>query len=161
VTAGPARANSDQGPVARGGASGGTGRGAALTRRMVSTGSRFEGEFAYARAVCQGDWCFVAGTTGYDYKSMEMPEAAVDQARNALATIESSLSEAGFAMADVVRATYYIRDAGLAGEIGPALREAFGTVRPAATMLVAGLIAPEIKIEIEVTALRRPARDAR
>jgi enamine deaminase RidA (YjgF/YER057c/UK114 family) len=128
---------------------------------MVSTGSRLEGEFAYARAVCQGEWCFVAGTTGYDYKSMEMPEAAVDQARNALATIETALTEVGFAMADVVRATYYIADTGVAREIGPALREAFGTVRPAATMLVAGLVAPEMKIEIEVTALRRAARDTR
>ena len=122
---------------------------------MVTTGSRYEGEFAYARAVIQGDWCFIAGTAGYDYKSMEMPEPALDQARNALATIENCLTEAGFSFSDVVRATYYIADAGFAKEIGPALREAFGTVRPAATMLVVGLIAPEMKVEIEVTALRR------
>ena len=122
---------------------------------MVTTGSRYEGEFAYARAVSQGDWCFVAGTAGYDYKTMDMPDLALDQARNALATIENCLTEAGFALADVVRATYYIADAAYAKEIGPALREAFGTVRPAASMLVTGLIAPEMKVEIEVTALRR------
>jgi len=126
-----------------------------MTRRMVSTGSRYEGEFAYARAVTQGEWCFVAGTAGYDYKTMEIPDGPLEQARNALATIERCLKEAGFEMADVVRAHYVITDAAFAREIGPALREAFGTVRPAATMLVAGLIAPEMKVEIEVTALRR------
>lgn len=128
-----------------------------MARRMVTTGSRFEGEFAYARAVTQGDWCFVAGTAGYDYKTMTMPENAVDQARNALATIATCLEEAGFAMADIVRATYYITDVAYATEIGPALREVLGSVRPAATMIVAGLVAPEMKIEIEVTALRRMA----
>ena len=123
-------------------------------RRLISTGSPFEDDFAYSRAVVQGDWCFVAGTTGYDYATMTMPEAALDQARNALATIARTLGEAGFAMSDVVRARYFLTDAALRLEIAPALREAFGAVRPAGTMVVAGLNEPEMKVEIEVTALR-------
>ena len=128
-----------------------------MTRKHISTGSPFEAKFAYSRAVAQGDWCFVAGTTGYDYKAMVMPERAVDQARNAFATIAATLAEAGFAMADVVRVQYTITDAALQDEIAPALQEALGDVRPAGTMVVAGLVAPEMKVEIEVTALRRPA----
>lgn len=123
-------------------------------RRHISTGSPFEAAFAYSRAVVQGDWCFVAGTTGYDYATMTMPEAAEVQARNALATIARTLEAAGFAMGDVVRVRYVIVAAELRDEIAPALREAFGAVRPAATMIVAGLNEPEMKVEIEVTALR-------
>ena len=123
-------------------------------RRRITTGSTFEEELAYSRAVVCGDWCFVAGTTGYDYATMTMPEAAVDQARAAFATIERTLAEAGFAMGDIVRVQYTIVDAGLRQEIAPALREALGAVRPAATMVVAGLIEPEMKVEIEVTACR-------
>ena len=96
----------------------------------ISTGSPFETEFAYSRAVVRGDWCFVAGTTGYDYATMAMPEAAVDQARAAFATIARTLAEAGFGMADVVRVQYTITDAALRTEIAPALREALGEVRP-------------------------------
>jgi enamine deaminase RidA (YjgF/YER057c/UK114 family) len=124
-------------------------------RRHISTGSPFEAEFAYARAVVQGDWCFVAGTTGYDYATMTIPEAAVEQARNAFGTIARTLAEAGFAMGDVVRVNYIITDAAYRTEIAPALREALGAVRPAATMIVAGLNEPAMKVEIEVTALRR------
>jgi enamine deaminase RidA (YjgF/YER057c/UK114 family) len=120
----------------------------------ISTGSPFEAEFAYSRAVVRGDWCFVAGTTGYDYATMSMPERAVDQARAAFATIERTLREAGFAMSDIVRVQYTITDAGLRREIAPALREALGEVSPAATMVVAGLTEPEMKVEVEVTAFR-------
>ncbi len=123
-------------------------------RHHITTGSPFEEEFAYSRAVVRGDWCFVAGTTGYDYAAMTMPADAADQARNALATIARTLKEAGFAMSDVVRVTYVVTDAALRGEIAPALREALGPVRPAATMIVAGLIEPAMKVEIEVTAFR-------
>lgn len=123
-------------------------------RRRISTGSPFEADLAYSRAVVAGDWCFVAGTTGYDYATMAMPEAAVDQARAALATIARTLAEAGFTLADVVRVRYVVTDAALRSEIAPALREAFGTARPAAMMLVAGLNEPEMKIEIEATAFR-------
>jgi enamine deaminase RidA (YjgF/YER057c/UK114 family) len=120
----------------------------------ISSGSPFEAEFAYSRALVRGGWCFVAGTTGYDYATMRMPEAAVDQARAAFATIERTLREAGFAMADIVRVQYTLVDPGLRFEIAPALREALGAVRPAGTLVVAGLIEPEMKLEIEVTAFR-------
>ena len=123
-------------------------------RRLFSTGSAMEEEFAYSRAVVQGGWCFVAGTTGYDYATMTMPEAAIEQARAAFATIARTLAEAGFAMADVVRVQYTIVRPELRFEIAPALREALGEVRPAATMVVAGLNEPEMKVEIEVTAFR-------
>lgn len=126
-----------------------------MHRHHVTTGSPFERDLAYARAVVQEPWCFVSGTTGYDYARMEMPDGALAQARNALATIARTLEEAGFAMADVVRVQYTVVDATLAAEIAPALREAFAEVRPAATMVVAGLVAPEMKVEIEVTALRQ------
>ena len=92
-------------------------------RRRITTGSAFEEEFAYSRAVVCGDWCFVAGTTGYDYATMTMPEAAADQARAAFATIERTLAEAGFAMGDIVRVQYTIVDAALRAEIAPALRD--------------------------------------
>lgn len=128
--------------------------------RRISTGSPFEDEFAYSRAVVRDDWCFVAGTTGYDYATMTMPEAAADQARAAFATIARTLAEAGFAMEDVVRVRYTITDRAFRAEIAPALREALGIVRPAATMVVAGLNEPEMKIEIEVTAFRECAARA-
>lgn len=108
----------------------------------------------YSRAVVKGPWCFVSGTTGYDYGAMVMPEAAADQARNAFATIAAVLTDAGFAMGDVVRVQYTITDADLVDEIAPVLAEVLGELRPAATMVVAGLIRPEMKVEIEVTALR-------
>ena len=120
----------------------------------IYSGSPFEEEFAYSRAVVKGDWCFVAGTTGYDYATMSIPDSALDQARNAFATIARTLGEAGFAMSDVVRVQYTITDAALRAEIAPALREALGAVRPAATMVVAGLNEAAMKVEIEVTAFR-------
>jgi enamine deaminase RidA (YjgF/YER057c/UK114 family) len=128
-----------------------------MTRRHISTGSPFEEKFAYSRAVVQGDWCFVAGTTGYDYSTMKMPPSALEQARNAFRTVAETLTKAGFGMADVVRVQYTITDPSLQDEIAPALQEAMGEVRPASTMVVAGLVAPEMKVEIEVTALKRPA----
>ena len=128
-----------------------------MSRQHISTGSPFEAEYAYSRAVVQGDWCFVAGTTGYDYTVMKMPESALEQARNAFRTIAATLAQAGFEMADIVRVQHTIIDASLQDEIAPALQEALGDVRPAGTMVVAGLVAPEMKIEIEVTALRRVA----
>ena len=127
-----------------------------MSRHQISTGSPMEAKFAYSRAVVQGDWCFVAGTTGYDYAVMEMPESALEQARNALRTIAETLAKAGFEMADIVRVQHTITDPSVQEEIAPALQEALGEVRPAGTMVVAGLVAPEMKVEIEVTALRRP-----
>ena len=125
-----------------------------MTRSLISSGSPFEATVGYSRAVVQGDWCFVAGTTGYDYASMTMPEGVEDQARNALATIEKALVESGFALSDVVRATYYITDVAYWEPVGPVLGTVFGAIRPAATCIVAGLVSPEMKIEIEVTAFK-------
>ena len=122
--------------------------------RRISGGSPFEAELGYSRAVVKGPWCFVSGTTGYDYAAMAMPEAAADQAESAFATIASVLADAGFGMSDVVRVQYTITDAALVGEIAPVLARWLGEVRPAATMVVAGLIRPEMQVEIEVTALR-------
>jgi enamine deaminase RidA (YjgF/YER057c/UK114 family) len=123
-------------------------------RRLISTGSPFESEFAYSRAVVQGDWCFVSGTTGYDYATMTMPDDPGAQAANALATIGRALAEAGFAMSDVVRTVIYLADPADHPAIGPALRAAFSDVRPANSTVVAALIRPEMKVEIEVTAFR-------
>ena len=125
-----------------------------MERKLISSGSPFEATVGYSRAVVQGDWCFVAGTTGYDYATMAMPEAVEDQARNALATIGKALAEGGFAVSDVVRATYYFADAAYWEPVGPVLGSVFGDIRPAATCIVAGLVTPEMKIEIEVTAFK-------
>lgn len=126
-----------------------------MVRRLISSGSPFEKQVGYSRAVVDGDWAFVAGTTGYDPETRVMPESAAEQARNALGVIERALAEAGFAMADIVRATYYFTDAAYWDEVGPVLGETFGDIRPAATALIVGLIKPEMKVEIEVTAKRR------
>lgn len=126
-----------------------------MARTLISSGSPFEKTVGYSRAVVQGDWCFVAGTTGYDPGTREMPEDVKAQARNALAVVEKALAEGGFALADVVRATYYITDMSYWDEVGPVLGAVFGDIRPAASCIVCGLVKPEMKFEVEVTALRR------
>ncbi len=125
-----------------------------MIRKLISTGSPFERKAGYSRAVVQGDWCFVSGTTGYDYATMAMPESVEDQTRNCISTIGKALAEAGFTFGDVVRAHYYVTDAAYADLVFPILGQTFGGIRPAATMIICGLIRPEMKIEIEVTALR-------
>lgn len=123
-------------------------------RRLISTGSPFERTLGYSRAVVQGDWCFVAGVTGYDYASMTLPEDAAAQAEACFATIGRVLDEAGFAMSDIVRVQYTLTDRALVDEVAPVLGRHMGEIRPAATMVIADLISPEMKIEIEATALR-------
>ena len=113
-----------------------------MSRRLVSTGSPFEARAGYSRAVVSGEWCFVSGTTGYDYASMTMPDDVVEQTRCALRTIEAALGEAGFSMTDVVRARYVVTDRANVSIVFDTLGEAFGAVRPAATMIVADLIEP-------------------
>jgi len=126
-----------------------------MPRRLISTGSPFERTAGYSRAVVDGDFCFVAGTTGYDYATMAMPEAIEEQTRNCFRTIARALSEAGFALADVVRATYYVTSRADADRVLPICGEFLANIRPAATLLiVAGLLKPEMKVEIEVTAQR-------
>ncbi|MDE0590995.1 RidA family protein [Halocynthiibacter sp. C4] len=122
--------------------------------KLISSGSEFEKSVGYSRAVVKGNLCFVSGTTGYDYETMKMPESVADQARNCLKTIESTLDEGGFQMSDVVRVQYTIVDSALYEELAPVLGEVFSEIRPAATMVVAGLIRPEMKVEIEVTAMK-------
>ena len=125
-----------------------------MTRKLITTGSPFEERFAYSRAVVQGDWCFVAGTTGFDYEKMEMPDSVADQTRNIFLTIQKSLQDAGFALGDIVRLQTTITDPSYMEDAAPVLREFMGDVRPANTAVIADLIAPEMKIEIEATALR-------
>ena len=108
----------------------------------------------YSRAVVRGGWCFVSGVTGYDYATMMMPASITDQATNCFVTIESVLKEAGFVLADTVRVQYTLIDAALVEEITPVLGASFGLIRPAATMVIAGLIRPEMKVEIEITAFK-------
>ncbi|KGJ10892.1 RidA family protein [Paracoccus versutus] len=120
----------------------------------ISTGSPFETALGYSRAVVKGPWCFVSGTTGYDYAAMAMPDSAADQAQNAFATIFATLAEAGFTSTDIVRVQYTVTDPAILDEIAPVLGEAMKDALPAATMVVAGLIRPEMKVEIEVTAFR-------
>lgn len=127
-----------------------------MSRRLISTGSPFEATAGYSRAVADRDFCFVAGTTGYDYDTMRMPASVEEQTRNCLRTIAASLAKAGFEPADVVRATYYVVERADAPTILTICGEFFREIRPAATLLVvAGLLAPEMRVEIEVTALRR------
>lgn len=123
-----------------------------MTRQHISSGSPFEAQIGYSRAVVESGWVFVAGTTGYDYASMTMPEAVTDQCRNTLRTIETALAEAGASLDDVVRVRYILPDPDDFEPCFPLLRAAFATARPASTMMVAGLMTPEMKIEIEVTA---------
>lgn len=125
-----------------------------MTRQLISSGSPFEDQIGYSRAVVEGDWVFVSGTTGYDYATMAMPESVVDQARNAIGTIEKALAEAGASLDDVVRVRYLLPDADDFEPCWPVLREAFARAKPAATMMVVKLMTPEMKIEIEVTAKR-------
>jgi enamine deaminase RidA (YjgF/YER057c/UK114 family) len=126
-------------------------------RRLISSGSRFEAEAGYSRAVVDGEWVFVAGTTGFDYAAMTIADDPVEQARQAIRNIEMALGEAGVSLADVVRVKYYLRDAADWPKIVPVLGVAFGAIRPAATALICGLIDPRMKIEIEVTARRQTA----
>ena len=127
-------------------------------RRLISSGSRFEAEAGYSRAVVDGDWIFVAGTTGFDYARMTIAAEPAEQARQAFRNIEKALAEAGATLADVVRVRYYVPNPVDWPAIVPVLGEVFGTIRPAATALFCGLVDPRMKIEIEVTARRGGSR---
>ena len=125
-----------------------------MNRRLISSGSVFEDKIAYSRAVVAGDWIFVSGTTGFDYADMTISDSLLEQTEQCLRNIESALREAGAGLQDVVRVTYVLPDAATFEQCWPILRKYFGTVRPAAMMIAAGLADPRIKIEIEVTALK-------
>jgi enamine deaminase RidA (YjgF/YER057c/UK114 family) len=129
-----------------------------MSRRLISTGSPFEKTAGFSRAVIDGDFAFVAGTTGYDYATMTMPSDVTGQTRNCFKTIEAALKDGGFTLADIVRAAYYVIDAADADAVLAVCGERLGDIRPAATLLVvAGLLKPEMRVEIEVTAKRRTA----
>ena len=120
--------------------------------RHISTGSPFEAQIGYSRAVVSGGLVYVSGTTGYDYTTMTLPEDVVDQCRNALATIAQVLEQAGSSLDQVLRVTYVLPDRTDFPSCWPLISAAFATARPAAMMLQAGLMEPAMKIEIEVTA---------
>ena len=124
-------------------------------RRLISSGSQFEAEAGYSPAVIDGEWIFVVGTTGFDYSTMAIADDPAEQARQAFRNIEKALAEAGADLTDVVRVRYYVPDIADWSAIVPVLGEVFGTIRPAATALVCGLVDPRMKIEIEVTARHR------
>ncbi|MBA4216957.1 MAG: RidA family protein [Roseateles sp.] len=128
-----------------------------MTRTLISSGSPFEDEIAYSRAVVQGDWVFVSGTTGFDYATMTIADDVAAQAEQCLRNIQAALAQAGASLKDVVRVTYVLPDGQQFRDCWPVLRRYFGDVRPAATMISAQLLDPRMRIEIEVTALKRSA----
>ena len=126
-----------------------------MTRRLISSGSTFEREIGYSRAVVDGDWIFVSGTTGFDYARMTIADDILEQTEQCLRNIEAALGQAGAALRDIVRVIYIVPRAEEFQQCWPALRQAFGDIRPAATMISAGLADPRMRIEIEVTARKR------
>ena len=127
-----------------------------MNRTLISSGSPFEAQIGYSRAVVAGDWVFVSGTTGFDYSTMAISNDIVEQAEQCLKNIASELQQANASMADVVRVTYVLPDATQFEKCWPVLQKYFGDVRPAAMMISAGLLDPRMLIEIEVTAIRQP-----
>jgi enamine deaminase RidA (YjgF/YER057c/UK114 family) len=123
-----------------------------MTRRLISSGSTFEAQIGYSRAVVDGEWIFLSGTTGFDYSNMTLADDVVMQAEQTLKNIGAALAEAGASFADVVRVTYILPDADEFPKCWPVLRRYFGEIRPAATMISAGLVDKRLRIEIEVTA---------
>lgn len=128
-----------------------------MARRLISSGSTFEEQIGYSRAVVDGDWIFVSGTTGFDYSSMTIADDVVAQAEQCLKNIQTALQEAGASLADIVRVTYILPNGADFPACWPTLRKYLGQVRPAATMIAAGLADPRMRIEIQVTARRQTA----
>jgi enamine deaminase RidA (YjgF/YER057c/UK114 family) len=123
-----------------------------MKRRLISSGSSFEEQIGYSRAVVDGDWVFVSGTTGFNYATMSISESLIEQTEQCFRNIAAALESAGASLRDVVRVTYILPNGGEFSQCWPVLRKHLGEVRPAATMISAQLIDPRIKIEIEVTA---------
>ncbi len=123
-------------------------------RQLISSGSIFEKQIGYSRAVVQGDWMFVSGTTGFDYQTMAISTDVAVQAEQCFKNIEGAMQKAGFALADIVRVHYILPHTADFEPCWPVLQKYLGDIRPAATMFAAGLADPRMKIEIEVTALR-------
>ncbi|MEO6562566.1 MAG: RidA family protein [Nitrosospira sp.] len=125
-----------------------------MPRRLISSGSTFERDIGYSRAVVDGEWIFVSGTTGFDYSKMTISDDLVEQAEQCLKNIHAALDEAGASMRDIVRVTYVLPDAADFPKCWPTLAKYFGEIRPAAMMISAGLSDPRMRIEIQVTARR-------
>lgn len=125
-----------------------------MARQLISSGSTFEQEIGYSRAVVDGNWVFVSGTTGFDYTTMTISDDVAVQCEQCLRNIGAALAQAGAGFADVVRVTYVLPNGADFPACWPVLRRYFGEVRPAAMMISAGLADPRMKIEIEVTALK-------
>lgn len=125
-----------------------------MTRRLFSSGSSFENQIGYSRAVAAGDWIFVSGTTGFDYATMSIADDLIDQTEQCFKNIEAALRQADSNLKDVVRVTYVLPNGSEFEKCWPVLRKYFGDVRPSAMMISAGLADPRMKIEIEVTALK-------
>ena len=128
-----------------------------MVRRLISSGSTFEAEIGYSRAVVDGDWIFVSGTTGFDYSAMTISADIVEQTEQTFTNIESALRQAGAGLRDVVRVRYILPNSADFPATWPVLKKYLGAVRPAATMIQAGLSDARMKIEIEVTARKRSA----
>lgn len=126
-----------------------------MERKLISSGSSFEKEIGYSRAVVDGNWIFVSGTTGYNYKTMTIEDDIILQTEQCLKNIVSVLEQAGSRMEDVVRVTYILTESSEFKKCWPTLRKYFGDIRPAATMFAAGLADDKMKIEIQVTALKK------
>jgi len=126
-----------------------------MTRKLISSGSTFEEQIGYSRAVVDGEWVFVSGTTGFNYSTMSISDSLIDQTEQCLKNIVSALEQAGASLRDVVRVTYVLPNGGDFPQCWPVLRHYFGDIRPAATMISAGLVDARVKIEIEVTARKR------
>jgi len=126
-----------------------------MTRTQISSGSKFEAEIGYSRAIVDGDWIWVSGTTGFNYETMTISEDVAEQADQTFRNIKAAMENAGFSLSDVVRATYIFPDAADFEPCWPVLRKYFGETRPACTAIVAGLVDPRMKIEIEVTGKKR------
>ena len=126
-----------------------------MTRRQISSGSRFEAEIGYSRAIVDGDMIWVSGTTGFNYETMTISENVAEQADQTFRNIQAALEKAGSSLADVVRVTYIFPRAEDFEPCWPVFRKYFGETRPAATAIIAALIDPRMKIEIEVTAKKR------
>jgi len=129
-----------------------------MPRKLISSGSKFEEQIGYSRAVVDGDWIFVSGTTGFDYSTMSISDNVVEQAEQCLKNIVAALRQAKAGLEDVVRVIYILPNGNEFEQCWPVLRKYFGKVRPAATMISAGLADPRMKIEIQVTARKRRRR---
>lgn len=126
-----------------------------MSRKLITTGSPFEAKAGYSRAVLDGDLCFVSGTTGYNYATMELPEDVTAQTRNIINTISWALGEAGMELADVVKVQVVVTDREYVADVMDVLGEVFADIRPANYLFIADLVQPAMKVEIDATAKRR------